>query len=127
MNIKNWYVLLVEDDPDGQEVVQRILRHHGIRFDPAVDAETALELLKQNPYNVAILDLALPAMDGWTLLQKIKQDRATSHIICFAITAFHSPEVALVALMTGFTAYFPKPLDPVSLVREMEGFASASN
>ncbi len=43
MNAIDWYVLVVEDDPDGQEVLQWILRYHGIRFDLAKDAESAIE------------------------------------------------------------------------------------
>ena len=126
MNMKDWYVLIVEDDPDGQEVIQRILRYHGIQFDYAMDAESALELLKEHPYTMAVLDLALPAMDGWGLLKRIKAEPTTAHIKCFAMTAFHSSEVAMEAIMNGFSAYFPKPLDPASLVPEMERILKAS-
>lgn len=120
MNLQDWYVLVVEDDPDGQEVVQRLLRHHGIRFDAAMDAESALELLSHQTYTVAVLDLALPLMDGWSLAKRIKNNPRTAHIPCFAITAFHSSDVTNKFLENGFAGYFPKPLNPVSFVQEIK-------
>jgi DNA-binding response OmpR family regulator len=121
MTARNWKFLVVEDDPDGQDVVQRILRHHGIAFDAFYDAESALPALEQNTYTAAIIDLALPAIDGWGLLSAIRNNPATAGMPCFAVTAFHSAEVAVEAINRGFVAYFPKPLDPTSLVREIEG------
>lgn len=120
MNIKAWKILVVEDDPDGQDVVQRILKHHGIAFDAVYDAETALPAVQQNHYTAAIIDLALPNIDGWGLLSAIQKDPNTAYLPCFAVTAFHSAEVAVEAINRGFIAYFPKPLDPTSLVREIE-------
>ncbi len=116
----DWKVLVVEDDPDGQEVVQRILRHHHIAYDAVYDAEKSLELLDQGKYTAAIVDLALPALDGWGLLKAIRNNPATADLPCFAVTAYHSAEVAVQAIERGFTAYFPKPLDPSSLVQEMQ-------
>jgi CheY-like chemotaxis protein len=127
MNLQEWYVLVVEDDPDGQEVVQRLLRHHGIRFDAAMDAETALELLDQHPYTAAVVDLALPAMDGWSLIKRIKSNPTTTDLPCVAITAFHSSDVSHKVLENGFIAYFPKPLDPLSFVQDMKRIVTSGN
>jgi CheY-like chemotaxis protein len=115
----NWTFLVVEDDPDGREVVGRILRHHNILHDTAATAEEALTLLEQRTYNGAILDLALPGMDGWTLLKHIQQNPQWAQIPCVAVTAYHSAEVAVQAIESGFYAYFPKPLDATSFVREL--------
>ncbi len=75
---------------------------------------------------MAIVDLALPAMNGWELLKRIKGDPLTAHIPCFAITAFHSSEVALEAQSNGFAAYFRKPLDPLAFVQEITRAVAAS-
>jgi len=115
-----WHVLVVEDDPDGQEVVTRILRHHQITTDVAPTAEDALTLLANPHYTVAVIDLALPKMDGWTLLEKIRANPALADMPCIAVTAFHSAEVAVQAIHAGFAAYFPKPLEATSFVRELE-------
>jgi CheY-like chemotaxis protein len=113
-------ILVVEDDPDGREVVGRILRYHRLTADIANDAEEALVLLETNGYSAAILDLSLPGMDGWTLLKTIQKDPRTKDLRCVAVTAYHSVETAVAAIEAGFAAYFPKPLEPTSFVRELE-------
>lgn len=114
-------LLLVEDDRDGREVVNRILRHHRIAHVTCDSAEEALKLIADGTvFTAAIIDLALPGMDGWTLLKQLRSQAATRAIPCVAITAFHAPEVAIKAIEAGFAAYFPKPLEATSFVRELE-------
>lgn len=116
----DWKILVVEDDPDGQEVVGRMLRHSRIDVDVVGTAEEALHSLSdEKRYTAAILDLALPGMDGWTLLGRIQNDPSTAHVPCVAITAYHSADLAVKAIEAGFVAYFPKPLD-TSFVRELQ-------
>jgi CheY-like chemotaxis protein len=113
-------ILVVEDDMDGQEVVEHILRHHNIQADIVSTGEEAIAQLATKEYSAAIIDLALPQIDGWTLLETIQANTSVAPIPCVAVTAFHSAEVAVKAIEAGFVAYFPKPLDPTSFVRELE-------
>lgn len=112
-------ILVVEDDPDGQEVVGRLLKFHRLNYMATTSGEDALESLKSNEFNVGIFDLALPGMDGFTLLQTIRSTPGISKMPCVAITAYHSSDVAVKAIEAGFAAYFPKPLDSTSFVREI--------
>ena len=118
--MSDWHVLVVEDDPDGQEVVTRILRHHRITTDVAGTAEEALKKLVSTHYDLAVIDLALPTMNGWALLETVKTSSTLSNMPCVAVTAFHSAEVAVEAIQAGFVAYFPKPLEATSFVRELQ-------
>jgi CheY-like chemotaxis protein len=118
--MENWHILVVEDDPDGQEVVGRILRHHHISHDTVASAEDAWDMIQQNTYTAAIIDLHLPGQDGWSLLQQIQADGNYSQMKCVAVTAYHSPELAYQAVEDGFVAYFPKPLEATSFVRELQ-------
>ncbi len=120
--MSEWTVLVVEDDPDGQEVVGRILKFHNIHADIAGTGEEALALLDRNVYSIAVIDLALPKIDGWRLLDAIRSSPKTKGMPCVAVTAFHSAEVATKAIKSGFAAYFPKPLDATSFVRELQRF-----
>ncbi len=104
-------ILVVEDDPDGQEVVSRMLRQVNIETDWANSAEQAWEMLKANAYAGAIIDLALPGQDGFQLLQSIRRDAALNRLPCIAVTAYHSPELKHDALAGGFDGYFAKPLN----------------
>lgn len=116
----NLPILVVEDDPDGRELVSRMLRYHRIPVELVNDAEAAIEQLNANDYSGVIIDLNLPGMDGWTLLKNIQHNSRTSHLPCVAVTAYHSVETAVQAIENGFSAYFPKPLEATSFVRELE-------
>jgi CheY-like chemotaxis protein len=118
--MQDWHILVVEDDPDGQEVVSRMLRHHNISVAVASTAEDALVYLRDHDFTAAVVDLALPGMNGWQLLDAIRADDTTHALPCIAITAYHSAEVAVDAIDAGFDAYFSKPLDTTSFVRELE-------
>jgi CheY-like chemotaxis protein len=104
-------MLVVEDDSYGSQVVASMLKYHKISADFANTAEEALEFLRSNQYSMAIIDLNLPGIDGWTLLQSIRSNTDTAYLPCVAITAYHDARVAQEALQAGFTGYFPKPLD----------------
>jgi CheY-like chemotaxis protein len=118
-------ILVVEDDPDGRELVSRMLQYHHIGVEMVNDAEEALEKLASNDYSAVIIDLALPGMDGWTLLKHIQQNQRTGQLPCVAVTAYHSVETAVKAIEMGFAAYFPKPLEATSFVRELERVLAA--
>ena len=110
--MSNFRILLVEDDPLGAQVVETMLRFHQMKVDIAADATQAMQLLEQEQYNAAVLDLNLPGMDGWSLLKTIHGNPATASLTCVAITAYHEPRVEREALAAGFAGYFPKPINP---------------
>jgi len=66
-------ILIVEDDPDGQEVVSYVLSYLNYECDVVNDAETAEQKLRadHDQYHAIIIDLALPGMSGWDLLNII--------------------------------------------------------
>lgn len=118
--MKDWTVLVVEDEYDSQQVVSKILRYMGIQTDVAGTAEEALSLMDRQAYTAAILDLALPGMDGLQLLSQIRSDPRTANMLCVMITAYHSSQVKKQALDAGIDAYFPKPIDDTTFIRELE-------
>lgn len=118
--MSEWRILVIEDDTDGQEVMARMLNHHHIPMDVVYSAEEGLELLSKNKYSGVITDLALPGMDGWGLLATMQITPHVSELPCVAVTAYHSAEVAVKAIEAGFAAYFAKPLEPASFVRDLQ-------
>ena len=121
MGITTWNVMVVEDEEDSMELVQGLLQHHGISCFGAASGEEALQLLETERPSLIVIDLALPGIDGWGLLSHLKSNRATANIPRVAITAYHTAEVASRAIEKGFDAYFAKPLDATSFVRELQG------
>ena len=120
--MENWSILLVEDDHHGQRVLRALLEHHHIQVDVAQNAEQALTFLDQATYTAAILDLALPGMTGWDLLQTIQNHPLAANTPCVAVTAFHSARVARDTIDAGFRAYFPKPIDVGSFVDDLKHY-----
>jgi CheY-like chemotaxis protein len=113
-------ILLIEDDTDAQEVMSRILLHYDIDIDVVSTAEDALPLLENRDYTAAVVDLALPGIDGWQLLNAIRHSPRTAELPCLAITAYHSVELAVKAIQEGFTAYLPKPIESISFINELQ-------
>ena len=117
-----WHVLVVEDDADGQELMATLLGHLNISADIAGNAAEAEQFLFQsgNTYNAAILDLALPDKDGWQILSEVLADSRTADLPCIAVTAYHTSKLREDAIIAGFKAYFSKPLDGTTFLRELE-------
>jgi CheY-like chemotaxis protein len=118
-NAKDWNILVVEDEPDGQIVVARLLRYFNVSTDAVGTAEDAISALSEKNYTAAVIDLALPGMDGLQLIQNIRQNPDTSNLPCIAITAYHTSSVRQQAIDAGFDTYFSKPLDDTSFFREV--------
>lgn len=125
--LRRWRILVVEDEPDGQEIVAGLLQRHNVVTDRAYSAEEAIALLLQNKYSGAVIDLALPGMDGWGLLKIIRDSPDCADLPCVAVTAFHTSRVRQQALASGFNAYFPKPLDPEGFVRDLSSVMGPVN
>jgi CheY-like chemotaxis protein len=122
MTKEAWRILVVEDDPDGQEVVSMMLERLNVPIDIASDALEAEDFLFQSDraYSAVIIDLALPGKNGWELLADIRSTGHTAEIPCIAVTAYHSSKLREEALTSGFNAYFSKPIDSTSFARELE-------
>jgi CheY-like chemotaxis protein len=112
-------VLVVEDEPDGQEVVCSILEHHNIASESVGTAEQAIEILSTRRFNAIIIDFALPRMDGLTLLKTIRSAPAMADIPCLVVTAFHTSSIKRQFLDAGANGYLTKPVSGEDLVREV--------
>ncbi len=122
MSAKNWHILVIEDDGDGQLVMATLLEHLNISMDIASNAAEAEQLLFHSGknYDGAIIDLALPDKDGWQILAEVLADSRTAGLPCIAVTAYHTSKLREDAIVAGFKAYFSKPIDGTKFLRELE-------
>lgn len=118
--MENWRILVVEDDPDGQDLLSRLFDRHQIDYDIAYRAERALELLAEHTYTGVVIDLNLPGMDGWQFIQALHERETTSKLPCVAITAYHNSYLPSKAREAGFVAYIPKPLEVRTFVQQLQ-------
>lgn len=116
MNVKDWIVIVVEDTYDDQQLISRMLTHHGITVHLARNGDECLNLLTETMPTLIVTDLAMPSRDGWQTLVAIRSNIATAHIPVVAMTAYHSADVAQDAIRAGFDGYFPKPVNPQAFV-----------
>lgn len=111
-------VLVVDDEQDICENLKDILGDLGFEVDTANNGAEALELVRKNPYEVALLDLKMPGMDGVTLYREIKQIRAGT--VAIVVTAYASDETAEEALDAGAWKILSKPVDFSKLLALVE-------
>lgn len=110
-------LLIVDDDVDGCDVIARILRAHGASARCVHDAESALSALQQEPYDLLLSDIGLPVIDGYELMQRVRElPSAPRRIPAIAITAYARAEDRQRALLAGFQMHLAKPLEAPELV-----------
>jgi DNA-binding NtrC family response regulator len=102
-------ILLVDDDVDTCRNLSDILTDLGYHVDIAHDGPGALELARRNHYDVALLDLKMPGMDGLTLYREIKKVR--SGTVAIIVSAFASAATTQEALAAGAWHVLAKPVD----------------
>ncbi|MDC3962792.1 PAS domain-containing hybrid sensor histidine kinase/response regulator [Polyangium jinanense] len=118
-------VLVVDDEPDTRDVVQRLLEEHGAEVVAAASAEEALGLVEARTIDVLVSDLGMPGMDGFALIREIRSARTLdpSRLPAVALTAFVRPEDRRRALASGYQAHIEKPIEPMELVAAVGALA----
>jgi CheY-like chemotaxis protein len=102
-------ILVVDDDVDTCHNLQDILTDLGYHVEVAHGGPQALEMARRKPYDVALLDLKMPGMDGLTLYRQLRQLRADT--VAIVVTAFASGETASEALAAGAWQVLAKPVN----------------
>jgi DNA-binding NtrC family response regulator len=107
-------LLIVDDEVDTCENLSDILTDIGYAVDIAHDGLTALHLVEQNAYDVALLDLRMPGMDGLELYRRMK--RISAGTLAIVVSAYAGSETARSILEAGAWRIIPKPVDIEKLI-----------
>jgi len=107
-------VLLVEDDADGREVVDQLLRDNGAQVVPVDSAVRAIDALRRGLFDIVLSDIGMPDVDGIELLRRIRH--SGNLIPAVALTAFARPEDAQRVLDCGYATHLSKPVEPPALI-----------
>jgi two-component system, NtrC family, response regulator HydG len=103
-------ILVVDDELIVRDSLTKWFREDGFRVDAAPDGPTALKKLQTETWNLILVDIKMPGMDGMELLHRVK--RLNSNTVVIIITAFATVETAVRALKEGAYDYITKPIDP---------------
>ncbi len=102
-------ILIIDDDPNLRKTLSDILRAKGYETIAAKDGTEGLDLLKQNSYNLALIDLQLPDISGLEILKRIKSDHPSTDAII--LTGNATLDSAIEATNRGAYSYLQKPYD----------------
>lgn len=119
MDRGNWKVLLIDDEPDSLDLIYDMLTLHGIEVQRAASGTMGLALLETFTPTVIVVDLAMPDINGWELLARVRQRPDLADVPVVAITAYYSASVAEAARQAGFDAFLPKPIKSGELLRRL--------
>lgn len=112
------HVALVEDNADGREAVSRLLQLAGHTVEAAADGEAGLALLQREAFDVALVDLGLPRLDGLSLARRLNEGGAGANRpgVLLTLTAYGDAHTQADAEKAGFDGFLQKPFD----LREFE-------
>jgi len=106
---KSARILIVDDDESIREVLTAILRDEGYRVEAVDTGEKAIKATQQNFYNLALIDIRLPDMEGTELLTKMKD--TVPKMVKIIITGYPTLQNAIEAVNKGADGYIVKPIN----------------
>jgi two-component system response regulator HydG len=115
MNAEETSILVVDDDVDTCNNLRDILTDLDYHVDVAHDGLSALDLVRRRPYDLALLDLRMPGMDGVSLYREIRKLR--SDAVALVVTAFAGTDTEADALSAGVWRVLSKPVDFPQMLR----------
>jgi len=107
-------ILVIDDEPIVRTSCIRLLGPEGYEVKSASSGKEALELLENEPFNLVLLDLKMPDMDGIEVLKKIKDTWPDTKVVM--ITGYSTVETAVKTLKLGAFSYLEKPFTPDTLL-----------
>lgn len=115
-------ILVVEDNPDNREILSTVLRHKGYDVVEAPDAETALEIVRDEPPDLVLMDISLPRMDGYEATARLREQPQTAGVPVIAVSAHAFFSLRPDERAAPFDSYLTKPVLPSRVVEEVNRF-----
>lgn len=112
-------ILLVEDYEDNRLVFTMLLEHHGYEVLAVEDGETAVATASREPLDLILMDLSLPGIDGWSAIERIREQPEHVDTPIVPITAHALPEVRERADELGCAGFLTKPCAPDVILAEV--------
>ena len=117
--MENTRILLVDDETDFTDTMSQLLQTRGYRVTAVNGGESAIKALGQGRYDVMVLDLKMPGMDGMATLKEAKKLELFTETLI--LTGHATVDTALEAIKLGAYDYLTKPCDIDELVQKIQG------
>ena len=108
-------ILVVDDNEMNRDLLTRRLERQGYQVTTAVDGQQALDVLSREEFNLVLLDIMLPVINGYQVLKQVKADQSSSHIPVIITTALDEASEKAKCLELGADDYLTKPFNTVTL------------
>ncbi len=121
INLSNLEILLVEDSPDNQLLIQKMLAATSAKITVANDGSEGLKLTQAQKFDVILMDIQMPIMDGHEAVQKLRAQGFSGPVV--ALTAHAMKEEGARATKSGFSHFLTKPINRKNLIELLNLFA----
>ena len=108
-------LLIVDDNEANRDILRRRLKQQGHQITTAQNGQQALDYLAAQTFDVLLLDIVMPVLDGYEVLRRIKADDALRHLPVIMISALDEMESVIRCIEMGADDFLPKPYDPILL------------
>ncbi len=118
-------ILVIEDNPSSLELSTLVLRGQGFKVDTATDGQEGLQMAKAHPYDLILMDIQLPGIDGLTVTRLLKADPRTARTPIVALSARAMLGDEREALEAGCSGYITKPIEVKSFLNTVTEYLEA--
>ena len=120
-------ILLVEDNEMNRDMLSRRLERTGYEVEMAVDGRPGVDTAKTLAYDLVLMDMSLPEIDGWEATRELRADPATKKLPIIALTAHAMSGDREKALEAGCNDYDTKPIELSRLLGKMEALLGGAS
>jgi sigma-B regulation protein RsbU (phosphoserine phosphatase) len=113
-------ILVVDDNLFNRELLSRHLERQGHEVRAAADGLAALELLRSEPFDVAIIDVMMPGMNGYQLLERMRAEEVLKGVHAIVISSLEDTQIIARCIQLGAEDYLPREFEPVILKARIE-------
>jgi CheY-like chemotaxis protein len=121
------HILIVDDERDTRELLTLFLERCGAVITAVDSATAALSAVAQDTPDVVVSDIAMPGIDGYELIRRLRAELGSGAIPAIALTAHASADASVRAFRAGFDTYLAKPVDPAELAAAVSRLARRSS
>jgi len=115
-------ILAIDDNPDNLELMRYLLEAFGYPALTACDGSSGVALVERERPDLVLCDVQLPDIDGYEVVRRIRNHPELSELVVVAVTALAMVGDRAKVLAAGFNGYLPKPIDPVTFMRQIEAY-----
>jgi DNA-binding response OmpR family regulator len=108
-------ILICEDNPLAVKTVSVVLNREGFKTESARDGNEAMDMMRNNDYDLLVVDIHLPYISGLELVKYLRSDLGKNTPV-LVLTAFSNPQMQIQAKQLGINGYIVKPFNPSDLV-----------